>query len=348
MGLAGKILLFIAALVVLLVGGTLAFTTVQADRLARATIDAGLKETRGVWQAIQADRFDKLKLGCASSRTTPTSRPPSPSGTRPPPSTRSGAGPGSRGRLHAGDRLRGRAGRRSEPALGNLRPPFGDPIVRRALDGEDSATLWRQGDQLFTAVAVPMQTGPDLVGVLVAGYGLNEAVASQIRRLTHSEIAFLVEVPASRRGSSSPPWAPRGRPRRRGVAPGARPGGDDALRDRPRRRAPHRRADPAEDGRRRRDRCGARPAELVRGNRSLPPVPERPRARVPGRHGPRARGGLGRRLPHHRPVRTLVSLVERARDGSYAGAVSVQSRDEIGVLARAFNALLADLREKDR
>jgi len=42
-----------------------------------------------------------------------------------------------------------------------------------------------------------------------------------------------------------------------------------------------------------------------------------------------------------------VSLVERARDGSYSGAVSVASSDEIGVLARAFNRLLADLREKE-
>jgi serine/threonine-protein kinase len=40
--------------------------------------------------------------------------------------------------------------------------------------------------------------------------------------------------------------------------------------------------------------------------------------------------------------------VERVRDGSYSEAVSVQGRDEIGVLARAFNALLADLREKDQ
>ena len=47
----------------------------------------------------------------------------------------------------------------------------GDPIVKRAIEGEDSATLWRQGDELFTAVAVPMQTGPELVGVLVAGMG---------------------------------------------------------------------------------------------------------------------------------------------------------------------------------
>jgi HAMP domain-containing protein/predicted Ser/Thr protein kinase len=48
------------------------------------------------------------------------------------------------------------------------------------------------------------------------------------------------------------------------------------------------------------------------------------------------------------PVRTLASLVERARDGSYSGAVSVATSDEIGVLARAFNSLLADLREKEQ
>ena len=71
MGLTGKILLFIAALVVALVGGTLVFTTVQADRLARATIDAGLKETRDVWQAIQSDRFNKLQAGRAGARERP-------------------------------------------------------------------------------------------------------------------------------------------------------------------------------------------------------------------------------------------------------------------------------------
>ncbi len=49
-----------------------------------------------------------------------------------------------------------------------------------------------------------------------------------------------------------------------------------------------------------------------------------------------------------RPVRTLVSLVERAREGSFSGAVSVATEDEIGTLARSFNALLADLRERDQ
>ena len=48
------------------------------------------------------------------------------------------------------------------------------------------------------------------------------------------------------------------------------------------------------------------------------------------------------------PVRTLVDLVERARDGSFSGAVAVNTKDEIGTLARTFNNLLADLREKDQ
>ena len=48
------------------------------------------------------------------------------------------------------------------------------------------------------------------------------------------------------------------------------------------------------------------------------------------------------------PVRRLVSVVERARDGKYSGAVAVDTSDEIGILARAFNSLLADLREKEQ
>ena len=48
------------------------------------------------------------------------------------------------------------------------------------------------------------------------------------------------------------------------------------------------------------------------------------------------------------PVRHLAGLVEKARNGSYSGAVSIDTRDEIGVLARTFNRLLADLREKEQ
>ena len=106
----------------------------------------------------------------------------------------------------------------------------------RALEGEDSATLWRQGDQLFTAVAVPMQTGPELVGVLVAGYGINEAVASQIHKLTHSEIAFLVQASGSARAARGLVARPaRAGPRGRAVAGRRWPARRRAVRGRARR-----------------------------------------------------------------------------------------------------------------
>ena len=350
MGLTGKILLFIAALVVLLVGGTLAFTTVQADRLARATIDAGLKETRDVWQAIQADRFDKLKLGVRVLANDPYFK--AALAERDQATTLDSLG--ERGQdlgadfmlaTDPGGVLVARTDRPS--ATGDALS--GDPIVRRALDGEDSATLWRQGDQLFTAVAVPMQTGPELVGVLVAGYGLNEAVASQIRRLTHSEIAFLVEVP--------------GQPARLVVSSlGPREAALSAAVSRP--ELARAEMTPFEidlDGER---HIGVRiPLKTAAGEeigaalalRSLSAETASFRqfrnSLVLVSLGVMALGllaawGAASRITG--PVRKLVSLVERVRDGSYSGAVSVQGRDEIGVLARAFNALLADLREKDQ
>ena len=39
-----------------------------------------------------------------------------------------------------------------------------DPMVTKPLGGEESTTVWRQGDQLFHAVSVPMAFGSDVVG----------------------------------------------------------------------------------------------------------------------------------------------------------------------------------------
>jgi serine/threonine-protein kinase len=350
MGLTGKILLFIAVLVIALVGGTLVFTTVQADRLARSTIDSGLKETRDVWQAIQSDRFNKLKLGVRVLANDPYFK--AALGERDQATTLDSLG--ERGAdlgadfMMATDPAGVLVARTDRPSASGD-DLSADPIVRRALEGEDSATLWRQGEQLFTAVAVPMQTGPELVGVLVAGYGLNEAVASQIRRLTHSEIAFLVQSPGQPARLAVSSLGPReaalsaalARPELAGaeMAPfeidldgdrhiGVRiplkaEGGEEigaalALRS-----------------------LAAETASFRQFRNSLVLVSLGVMAL-----GLLAAWGAAARITG--PVRKLVGLVERVRDGSYSGAVAVQGRDEIGVLARAFNGLLADLREKDQ
>jgi HAMP domain-containing protein len=350
MGLTGKILLFIAVLVVALVGGTLVFTTVQADRLARHTIDSGLKETREVWLAIQADRFNKLKLGVRVLANDPYFK--AALGERDQATTLDSLG--ERGAdlgadfMMATDAAGVLVARTDRPSASG-EALADDPMVRGALEGEDSATLWRQGDQLFTAVAVPMQTGPELVGVLVAGYGLNEAVASQIRRLTHSEIAFLTRSPGQPARLAVSSLGPREAALSASLSHPELAGAEMAPFEVDLRgdrhigiRIPLKAATGEEVGAVLALRSlAAETAAFRQFRNSLVLVSLGVMAL-----GLLAAWGAAARITG--PVRKLVGLVERVRDGSYSGAVAVQGRDEIGVLARAFNGRLADLREKDQ
>jgi serine/threonine-protein kinase len=350
MGLTQKILVFTSLLVVALVGATLAFTTVQADHLAYETIHQGLSETREVWETFQADRYNKLKLGIRVL----------------------GNDPAFKSLVETNDQatildtLRER-GQELNADFFIATGPAGvviartdrptaqgddlskDPVVMKPLEGEESATVWRQGDRLYHAVSVPMQTGPDLKGVLVAGYGIDEALASQIRKLTHSEIAYLVQAPGQASRLSVSSLGPR----------------ESALRAAL--------GQPVFAG------AGSEPFNVELGSERWVGVQvplksatgETVGSVVPLRSLDQEMAsflrfrnslvivslvimGLALVLAYliasriTGPVRRLASVVERARDGSYSGKVEVASRDEIGVLARAFNGLLADLREKEQ
>jgi HAMP domain-containing protein len=347
-GLTQKILLFTGTMIVSLVAITLAFTTVQADRLARDTINEGLEETREVWQALQADRSDKLRLGVRVLANDPYFK----------------AALIERDEATTLDSLQERGmdldadfmmatdwdgilvARTDHPgATGDDLSE--DPLVLAAFDGEESATLWREGDRLATAVAVPMLTGPELAGVLVAGYAVDEAVAAQVRRLTRSEIAYVVQelgqpklVVSSlgpREGALSATLAAP-----EIVLAGQEPFEVDLAGERfIGVRIPLLTSEEEEIGSALALRSlSAETAGFRQFRTSLIAVSL----------GVMILALLVAWLVASRitgPVRTLVGLVDRARDGSFSGAVSMESRDEIGVLARAFNGLLADLREKD-
>jgi serine/threonine-protein kinase len=350
MGLTQKILLFVGALVVALVGGTLAFTTVQADRLARTTIRQGLEETRQVWEAAQADRFNKLRLGV---RVLANDSPFKAALVETDHATALDT-MSERGRDLVADFMLatdsgGKLVARTDHPEASGDDLSAEAIIKQALEGEEAATLWRQGDHLFTAVAVPMTIGDELVGTLVAGYGLNQAVASQIRKLTHSEIAFLVQDPGQ---------APH-------LAVSSLGGREEALVPAlPRPELARAEMEPFEVDLAGERHIGVRiPLKTAAGQEIGAALALRSlSAETAGFRQFRdslvlvslgvtavalllAWFGAARITG---PVRTLVGLVERVRDGSYTGAVGVQSGDEIGVLARAFNALLADLREKDQ
>lgn len=348
MGLTQKILLFTSALVVALVGTTLAFTTRQADRLAQETLRQALAETSDVWDAFQADRYAKLRLGIRVLGNDPAFK----------------ALVENTDEATILDSLRERnlelkadfiiATDPEGVVLARTDRPgargedlSADPLVTKPLEGEESSTLWRQGDGLYHAVSVPMQTGPDLKGVLIAGYGLNEALASQIRKLTHSQVAFLTHAPEgpARVAASSlgPPEGALQAALARAGGPDREPfeldlGGERHLAL----RVPLQSASGETLGSVLVLRSVTEEMASFRGFRkSLVAVAVAVMVLALGLAYLAAR-----RITD--PVRRLVTLVERARDGSYAGKVAVDTSDEIGVLARAFNNLLADLREKQQ
>jgi serine/threonine-protein kinase len=356
MGLTQKILLFTSLLVVALVVSSLSFTTVQADHLARANIDRGLTETRGIWETFQADRFNKLKLGIRAMSNDP--------GFKALVANREDLAFRQRTVL---DTLRERQEdlgsdffmatdsdgviiARSDRPASSGEDLSKDPLVMKPLEGEESATVWTQGGQLFHAVSVPMSIGGDLVGVLIAGYGINEALAGQIQKLTHSEIAYLTQTPgqppqisvSSLGTKESALRSVLGRPEFAASADGKPFALDLGSEEYIGVQVPLKAA-------------GGQTVGSVVALRSLAEETASFRkfrnslilvSLVVMGVGLVLASFFSRRITG--PVRTLVDLVERARDGSYAGAVAVNTKDEIGVLARKFNNLLADLREKDQ
>ena len=358
MGLTQKILLFASALVVALVATTLAFTTFQANELARFTIDQGLKETREAWDTFQADRYKQLKLGIRVLGNDPAFK--AAVANREDQAVREAT---------VLDMLRERGGQdlkadffiatdpdgvviaRSDRPGGAGEDLSQQPIVLKALEGEESSTIWPQGSTLANAVSVPMQTGRNLVGVLVAGYVINETLAEQIHKLTHSEIAYLVQDPGKPPQLSVSSLRTKEPALKAALARPDFPAGKAEM-------------EPFEL-----DLAGERyigvripllaaSGEAVGSALALRSLAEETASFVQFRKSLILVSlvvmalGLGvaylaaRRITG--PVRTLVDLVERARDGSFTGEVAVNTRDEIGVLARTFNNLMNDLRQKEQ
>jgi len=351
MGLRQKILLFTSALIIALAGITLTYTTIRADRLAQQTVEAMLGETRGVWNTYQEDRFRQLLLGVRVLANDSAFKAGVETGDEPTIADMlQERGQDLLADFFIATDYDGVVLARSDQIEAQGQDLSEDPIVENALEGEESATIWRQKGRFYHAVSVPMLFGPDLVGILIAGYGIDEALANEIQKLTHSEIAFLTREPGGTPELSVSSLGPREGDLRRAI-------GQAILRDTPigerfeLKLAGERYVGleiPLEDA------AGVRLGSVLalrsldaetaafrefRGSLIAVSVAVMLLALVAG-------GFAARQITE--PVRRLVALVEKARDGSYSGAVSVATSDEIGTLARAFNALLADLREKEQ
>jgi hypothetical protein len=66
------------------------------------------------------------------------------------------------------------------------------PSIQKALDGEPKMDTIQIEGGFFNLVSVPIRVGNDIAGVLGVGVETREADAQQIKKLTHSEVLFIV------------------------------------------------------------------------------------------------------------------------------------------------------------
>jgi eukaryotic-like serine/threonine-protein kinase len=346
MGLTKKILLFTALLTVGIVVATLAFSTVQANGLAQANLDERLTSSRGVWDAFQSDRLSKLKVAVRTLGNEPTFK--------------AIFGTGDTATiadtlLERSEDLKANFFMATDPAgllLARTDKPTEhgtdlskDPVVDMSVKGEEAAGLWQEGDRLFHAVSAPMATGETLQGVLLAGYALDEAVAKSLSRLTGADVAFLTGAAQTVSASSLGPLQP--------ALVAALKNPVTPVRDQPvdlqvgteRYRVI---SYPLQD-------AAHRPVGsivvLASYAKEMAPF-------IRFRNALFIVGGLmtilglvGAQIIAKRitdPILLLVDRVHKAREGSFSGAIPIQSTDEVGALAKAFNGLLNELREKEQ
>lgn len=188
-----KFFLFTAIIVLLLVVVTLWFSSRKATALAHETIQAGLKETISAFDTSQQDRYTKLKLTNSMIAQNPYIQ----------------------AYIAAGDSVSilDQARQRESEVKSDfiiVTDPEGTilartdrpgasgqsvakvPLVQEALEGEEAVGFWLENEELFNAVALPVVTGDTIIACLIVGYAINDGVANEIKRLTHSETAFVL------------------------------------------------------------------------------------------------------------------------------------------------------------
>ncbi len=225
------------------------------------------------------------------------------------------------------------------------------PLVVEAREGKPAVGVWLEDEALYNAVAIPLATQFELAGTLIAGFKIDEVLANDLEAASGTKVAFLaagergVKVVASTLGSGASSELVSALGGRRALTDGQRAETDRSL---------------TIDGR----PWLARVTPLLDHPDGVPVGGTVALVSLDEQLAPFRRlqwvqlivgllsiatalalsFGLGRRVLG--PIRRLVKSAEAARQGDYEQKVPLEGRDEVGNLARSFNHLLSDLRQK--
>jgi serine/threonine protein kinase/HAMP domain-containing protein len=229
-------------------------------------------------------------------------------------------------------------------------------LVAEALASNQAAGIWQEGARLYDAVVVPLAQGMELVGYLAVGFAIDDRQALAVKQITGPEIVYVSRTAAGPAvvASTLPPGVAAA------VLSALAPDLDRLGQDG---------AGAAEGPTPQRELrlSGMAWIALVRPLRAESGGPPAVMVALASLDDAMRTYrqietllvivGLVSMLPAFvlsyalsqrlvRPVRELAGAAEAARRGDYDRRVGATGDDEVGRLARAFDSLLADLREK--
>jgi class 3 adenylate cyclase/tRNA A-37 threonylcarbamoyl transferase component Bud32 len=226
------------------------------------------------------------------------------------------------------------------------------PLVAKVLADSEGEGVWNEGDRLYYAVAVSV-VRDYIYGYLITGFAIDDATVKALNEISGSDIA-LITLGAKPKviATTLPPTVARS------LAGNLRPL-EEAMHEAMESGVDARPVELDLDG----ERWLALPSPLVDAagqpvgttvalaslGRALAAYREIETVlMVAGVLSALLVGGLSFVLVRRtlRPVLHLAAAAEAARQGNYDQRIEVESSDEIGRLAGAFDELLADLREK--
>jgi serine/threonine-protein kinase len=199
-----KIFLAMALLILIAVGGAVAVAAYRARQVADAKIDEDLKKAGPGWESFQQNRYDELHRALAvvvnNAGTISMMSTLVPETGEPDPATvfdtlKREQASSARADFMIATNPRGVALARTDRPLPYSVDLSSVPTISGALQGAQTEGIWLSGGRLYHVVAMPvLEGGSRLTGVIAAAFQINDEVASNLERLLNTQVVFLADA----------------------------------------------------------------------------------------------------------------------------------------------------------
>jgi HAMP domain-containing protein len=202
--LALKIFLAAALLIVVAVGGAIAVSAYRSRKVAEAKIAEDLKKSGPAWESFQQTRYAALQRALAVVVNNPgiiaLMSTPDPTTGLPDAATvfdtlKREQASSARADFFVALDPHGRGIARTDRPLPFTADLSRVPTVMGALEGEQTEGIWLSGGKLYHVVGAPvLEGGTRVAGVIVAAFQINDDVARSLKTLTNAESVFLADA----------------------------------------------------------------------------------------------------------------------------------------------------------